>query len=322
MKKLLAVLLTIMMLTCAAAAFAEDETLDMQHDTAIMFLDKDTEYNYTLDSIEADEDYINVLYVTDAGDAMAVAIDRNAEAGYYEASTAEFDVLTVAIIYDDEIYTSSCADYGAEQGNGCEVAIAAFDNGGWYQCAVRGTLMNEDGSKSFEIVAAFDFILDGTTVTIAEAEADVPAPAPVPEEEEPAAEEENYFYSDVARVNVGGNYYEMDLGRVDPEDGMYAMFDTGDCMFAVGIYEDIAPGEYYCGEVDSEVFYCAFVSDNGSFYYGGCSDNTEDTFGSCDIIVVASGEGGLYQIAIIGELIDDVTGERMDVAGFVDFSIE
>jgi len=327
MKKLLAMMLMIAMLLCGMTVFAEEETLDMVHDTALAFLDSDIRYDYELTKIEiAESGNFNLLYSTADGDLMAIALNPNSAVGYYEAETVGYDLLSIAMFVDGYIYSTTCADYGYTGGNPCTVAITAFNDNGWYQIVAMGTLTSEDTNETHEIVMAFDFLYGGNgpaedaAVTVPDIE--IPVLDQTGEHDE--EEDEEYFIADTAEIKIGEDVYVMTLSTVEEDDGIFAMYEivgTG-YVFAVGIVDDAVPGEYYCGEVSREMFYCAFIDEDGAMYMGGCSNNVEDDYGKCDIIVNAAGENGLYQIGVMGELVDSSTGNAVEIAGFVDFTFK
>lgn len=312
MKKLLAMMLMIAMLMCGMTVLAEEETLDMEHDTALVFIDSDNRYEYELTKFEiAESGNYNLLFSTADGDLMAIALNPNAEVGYYEAETVGYDLLSIAMFIDDYIYSTTCADYGYAGGNPCTVAITAFNDNGWHQIVAMGTLTSEDTSETHEIVMAFDFLYGGDGLV-------------EESEEESEDESEEYFTADTAEIKIGEDVYVMTLTTVEEDGGIFAMYEMAGTgyVFAVGIVEDAVPGEYYCGEVSREMFYCAFVDEAGNMYMGGCSNNVADDYGKCDIIVSAAGENGLYQIGVMGELVDSNTGDAVEIAGFVDFTFK
>ena len=313
MKKLLAALIALMMLMCSMVAFAENQSLDMKHDTAIAFID-DAEYNFTLDSIDDTSDSgLVATYTSDDGEVLIVIVNWDLTTGsYHESGDVEDDVFGVGFIMQDgQIYTSTCSETSIDVGNPCSLAVAAFDEDGWYQLASSGTLLSEDGNTTHEIVMACDFMYNGAGYTAEEETV---------ESEEMA--DEDYFVPDTALLNVGGNIYEMTVFQTELDDGIYAMYsmEGTNYMFALGIDTDLTPGVYSCADADGELVYCAFIDENSNIYYGGCSNNVGDTFGECEVVVVSAGENDLYQIAVIGEVIDEESGKTLEIAGFADFT--
>lgn len=331
MKKLFAMLLAMAMLLCGLTAIAEEETFDMPHDTAILFLDG-VQYDFVLGSVSnPGNGYINVLYSSDNGEAMGIALSDTAFESYFAAEPGADDMASIAILMSDgTMLISSCADYGYEDGYPCEMAITAYDRDGWYQVLAMGTAMCEETGDTYEMTVAFDFMWDGegAAPAVEEAAADeTPADDSAANDaavEDTAVEEGEYFTPDVIEVVVGDQLYVMDLDVVDTDDGVYVQYsDEEGNLFSIGIYEELDPGEYYCADVDDEYAYFMLVTDTAS-YLGGCSSYIDDqyTYGSVDMIVASDGSDGLYQIGFMGELIEMTTGETLETAGFADFSVK
>lgn len=304
MKKIFAILLMAAMTLCGFTAFAAEEDLDIAPNTAVVFLDH-VEYIFEIELIDDSEEQGLVLqYSSESGEVLAIILDREAVAGeYYSSEEVPDDVFGVGMLMTDgDIYTSTCSETSIATGNPCDVGFTAFNDNGWYQGVAVGTAISNNTGATCDIVMAFD----------------VRAEAEVEEEEE------EYFTTNVAEVNIGGYNYIFELYSTDTESGAFAMFvsDETGCQFAVAVNSDFAPGVYEHCMVDDDVFYCAFIDSDGSVYFGECGATVNDEFAPCTVVIETCDDNGLYQIGFIGEMINAETGNVMEVAGFADFTVE
>ncbi len=330
MKKLFALLLALAMLICGAA-FAEDEYIDMPHDTAIFFLDS-VQYDFNLISVEnPGNGFIDAIYSDDKGNYLGIAVSDTLNGGYFVASADAEDYASIIMLTaDGRELVSSCSYFGYEDGYPCEMAPTAYDIDNWYQILAMGTMLNEATGETHSMTVAFDFIWDDGSET-ADTEVPVEEVYAVDEEAvaeetvvEEAADEEEYYIPDTLIVVAGDYYGEMDLLSIEYDGDVFVMYgDEEGNLFSIGIYDDLYIGEYAAGEVSGEKAYFMFTNDTVN-YLGGCSDYVDDqySYGFVEMAVEANGADGLFQIGFIGEMTEMTTGEVIETAGFADFTVE
>lgn len=163
MKKLLTMLLTLMMMLTAFAATAEvdGETLDMDHDTAMIWLDDDM-YYFELGSVY-EEDGIIFAFFSDSssGYEFGLAVDNDLGADFYEASGSSEDIYAMIVCEPNGTqHYASCSTNAYSSGYGCDLYMTAYAENGWYQGLMIGYTASDETGETFELVGAFDFMLD------------------------------------------------------------------------------------------------------------------------------------------------------------------
>lgn len=164
MKKMIAALIAVMiMLASCAASFAEvgEEIVEMDHGTAMVWLDDDL-YTFILDDVYEEDGVIYAFFNDNySGYELSMALSTDLGVDYYEAAEIPVDRYALIVYEPDGTYHyATCASYAVNDGCGCDLCMTVFDENGWYQGIVIGNTVCDNSYESFELVSAFDFVLE------------------------------------------------------------------------------------------------------------------------------------------------------------------
>ena len=171
MKKMIALALAIiMMISAFAAAYAEigEDVLEVSHGTATIWLD-DTERDFKVYDVYEEDGVIFAFFSEVSGEGeLGIAFDDDLPVDYYEA--ADSDDIYAMVICDGngDRHCSACADYAADEGKYCDLIMTVSNENGWYQGAVRGRTICEESGVAYEMIGAFDIVLESSCDIVSE----------------------------------------------------------------------------------------------------------------------------------------------------------
>lgn len=161
MKKLITLMLTVIMaftVFTAANAQVGNDPMDMDHNTAIVWLDDDP-YVFGVSEVYEKDGVIYVGFESNSGEELVMAMLNDLEVNVYGA---DGDAVYSVVMRDEDGVThkSVCSDKASRNGNGCDIVVTAWDEDDWYQIIILGTSEGEENGEHHELLGAFDFIYD------------------------------------------------------------------------------------------------------------------------------------------------------------------